>query len=192
MAHIVLFHSVLGLRPAVHQFAEELRKAGHQVTTPDFYDGRIFESFEEGNTKWFANGIPAILQRAQDACKELDGDLLFGGFSNGAAVAEFMAATHPKAKGALLMHGALPLEMLQLSAWPAKVPVQLHYNAEDPFRNPENDSALEKAVRASSAAFEEFLYEDHTHLFTDPDLPDYNEASARLLMKRALGFIDNA
>jgi dienelactone hydrolase len=192
VAHIVLFHSALGLRPGVHHFAEELRQAGHTVATPDLYGGEVFDNYETGNGKWFAIGIPALLQLAQAACAELDNALVFAGFSNGAAVAEFLAATLPKAEGALLMHGALPLEVLQIPAWSAKVPVQLHYNAQDPFRNPANDTALEKQVKASGAPFEEFLYDGNTHLFTDLDLPDYNEASSELLMERALKFLGKA
>jgi dienelactone hydrolase len=190
MAHIILFHSVLGLRPGVKSFAEKLRTAGHTVTTHDFYNGKTFEDYEAGNQEWSAIGIPAILQQAQAAYEKLDGDLVFAGFSNGAAVAEFLAATHPKSKGTILMHGALPLEMLQLKAWPKRVPVQLHYNDKDPFRDPKNDASLEKSVKASGASFEEFLYHGNTHLFTDPDLPDYNEASTRLLMERVLEFLN--
>lgn len=190
MAHVVLFHSVLGLRPGVHEFAEQLRKSGHTVTTPDLYDGEVFDDYEAGGKKWFAIGIPAIMQQAQSICAELTDNLVFAGFSNGAALAEFLAATHPQAKAALLMHGALPLEMLQIPAWPKRVPVQLHYNDNDPFRNPENDAAFEKAVKANGAVFEEFLYRGDTHLFTDTDLPDYNEVSARLLMDRVLRFLE--
>ncbi len=189
MAHIVLFHSALGLRPGVQHFAEALRGAGHTVTTPDLYDGETFDDYKAGNDKWSAIGIPAVLQKAQTAVAQLDDELIFAGFSNGAAVAEFLAASHPKAQAAILMHGALPLPMLQLTAWPKEVAVQLHYNDKDPFRNADNDAALEKAVKASGASFTEFLYDGNTHLFTDPDLPDYSEASAELLLKRVLEFI---
>ena len=34
---IVLFHSVLGLRPAIQDWAERLREKGHRVHTPDLY-----------------------------------------------------------------------------------------------------------------------------------------------------------
>jgi dienelactone hydrolase len=153
MAHIILFHSVLGLRPGVKSFAEKLRTAGYTVTTHDFYNGKTFEDYEAGNQEWSAIGIPAILQQAQAAYEKLDGDLVFAGFSNGAAVAEFLAATHPKSKGTILMHGALPLEMLQLKAWPKRVPVQLHYNDKDPFRDPKNDASLEKPVAHPSRSF---------------------------------------
>ena len=192
MAHVVLFHSALGLRPGVQHFADGLRKAGHTVTTPDFYDGETFDNYEAGNGKWFAIGIPAILQKAQAAAQKLAGGLVFAGFSNGAAVAEFMAATRPNAKGALLIHGVLPIEMLQIPAWPERVPVQLHYNEKDPFRNPDSDAAFEKAVKACGASFEEFLYSGNTHLFTDPGLPDYDSTSAKLLTERVLQFLAKA
>ncbi len=189
MAHIVLFHSALGLRPGVHNFAEQLQKAGHVVTTPDLYGGEVFEDYKAGNKKWFSMGIPAIMQQAQTIAAELSGNLVFAGFSNGAAIAELLAATHPQAKAALLMHGALPLDMLQVAKWPKHAPVQLHYNNKDPFRNPDNDAALKESVRASGASFEEFLYEGHTHLFADPDLPDYSQESAELMLERALHFL---
>ncbi|MFG2142257.1 dienelactone hydrolase family protein, partial [Streptomyces sp. NPDC048650] len=35
MAHIALFHSVLGLRSAELSAAQRLRRAGHEVVTPD-------------------------------------------------------------------------------------------------------------------------------------------------------------
>jgi dienelactone hydrolase len=70
-------------------------------------------------------------------------------------VAEFLAATHPKAQGVILMHGALPLEMLQIASWPKHVPVQLHYNDKDPFRSAEGEATFEKAAKDSGAAFED-------------------------------------
>ncbi len=190
MAHIVLFHSALGLRPGVHAFAERLQEAGHTVVAPDLYGGEVFDDYEAGNKKWFELGIPAIIQQAQIAVAGLPGNLVFAGFSNGAAIAELLAATHSHAKAALLMHGALPPEMLQITAWPESVPAQLHYNNKDPFRNPENDAAFEKAVKAGGASFEEFLYEGDTHLFADPDLPDYSRESAELMIKRVLLFLE--
>lgn len=191
MAQVLLFHSDLGLRPGVLDFAEQLRAAGHTVTTPDLYGGQTLDDYESGLKKWLALGFPALIQHAQAACKELPDELVFAGFSVGANLAEYLAATQPGAKGALLMHGVLPLEMLQLQAWPKSVPVQLHYNEKDPFRNPDNDAALEKAVEAVGASFKEFLYPGDTHLFADAGLPDYVEASAKLMVKRVLEFLSD-
>lgn len=136
MAHIVVFHSALGLRPGVRQFAEHLRAAGHEVLTPDFYGGDTYDDYQEGSQKWSAVGHLTILQQAQDLSAPLTGNVIFAGFSNGAAVAEFLAGTHPQAQAALLMHGALPLSMLHLSGWPPAVRVQLHYSQGIPFAVP--------------------------------------------------------
>ena len=46
--NIMLFHSTYGLRPAVHRAADRLRAAGHEVWTPDLFEGRTFDTVEEG------------------------------------------------------------------------------------------------------------------------------------------------
>lgn len=48
VAHVLLFHHIQGLTEGVVAFAEELRAAGHEVTTPDLFGGRTFASIEEG------------------------------------------------------------------------------------------------------------------------------------------------
>jgi len=188
MTTILLFHSALGLRPSIKTFAQSLEGAGFTVLAPDLYDGKLFDDYNKGNEFWFSLGIPSLLQKASELATTVSGDVLFAGFSNGAAIAEYMAATHPQTKGALLMHGALPLEMLQVPKWPDNVPVQLHYNTNDPFRNTEGEDALKKAVKASGASFTEFLYEGTTHLFADASLPDYVKASADKMLERAITF----
>src|SRR2546430_16265005 len=104
--HIVIFHSALGLRPAVSDFAARLRASGHIIQTPDLFDGEVFDNLEEGRRKRDAIGIQALIGRAQAAVASLPNELVFAGFSIGAAVAEFLAATRPGARAALLMHGA--------------------------------------------------------------------------------------
>ncbi len=48
MAEVLLFHHAQGLTPGVRAFADELRGAGHIVHTADLFDGRTFQSIEEG------------------------------------------------------------------------------------------------------------------------------------------------
>jgi dienelactone hydrolase len=48
MAEVVLFHHTLGLSPGIVAFADELRRAGHTVHTPDLFGGRTFATLEEG------------------------------------------------------------------------------------------------------------------------------------------------
>jgi dienelactone hydrolase len=48
MIEVVLFHHAQGLTPGVVAFADELRRAGHTVHTPDLFEGRTFGSIEAG------------------------------------------------------------------------------------------------------------------------------------------------
>jgi hypothetical protein len=48
MAEVLLFHHAQGLTPGVVSFADTLRRAGHSVHTPDLFDGRSFDTLEQG------------------------------------------------------------------------------------------------------------------------------------------------
>jgi dienelactone hydrolase len=48
MTEIVLYHHVQGLTEGVRSFADQLQRAGHTVHTPDLFDGRRFDSIDEG------------------------------------------------------------------------------------------------------------------------------------------------
>jgi dienelactone hydrolase len=48
MAQVLLIHHALGRTLGIAGFADELQRAGHTVHTPDIYDGRTFESLDEG------------------------------------------------------------------------------------------------------------------------------------------------
>ena len=133
MAEVVLFHSVLGLLPGVIAATDRLRTAGHTVHTPDLYDGEVFDDLDEGMRKEEALGYREVARRAREAVA----GLVFGGFSMGVAHAELLSASRPGALGAVLMHGAVPVEGLSeffgVDRWPEGVPVQVHYAAGDPW-----------------------------------------------------------
>jgi dienelactone hydrolase len=135
MAEVVLFHSVLGLRPGVITAADRLRAAGHTVHTPDLYDGEVFDDLDDGMRKEEALGYQEIARRAREAVAELPGELVYAGFSMGTVHAELLTASRPGALGAVLMHGAEPVKALSeffgVERWPEGVPVQVHYAAED-------------------------------------------------------------
>ena len=57
MTEVVLFHHAQGLTPGVLAFADELRRAGHTVHTPDVYDGRTFDSLDTRKLIGQAQGI---------------------------------------------------------------------------------------------------------------------------------------
>lgn len=145
MAEVVLFHSVLGLRPGVIAAADRLRAAGHTVHTPDYYDGEVFDDLGEGMRKEDALGYQEIARRARESVSGLSGELVFAGFSLGAVHAELLAASRPGALGAVLMHSAVPVEELSeffgVEHWPEGVPVQVHYAADDPWMEAEEEVA---------------------------------------------------
>ena len=194
MAEVVLFHSALGLRPGVTAAADMLRAAGHTVHTPDYYDGEVFEGLDEGRRKRDELGVAEIVRRAEEAVAGLPAGLVFAGFSLGNDPAELLAATTPGARGAVLIHGAVPVEAFSefgVERWPAGVPVQVHYAAEDPWVEAEEEVApLGDAVRGAGAAFEKHTYPGSGHLFTDPDLHEYDPASSEAMWRRVLAFLD--
>ncbi len=112
----------------------------------------------------------------------------------GAVLAELLAASRPGALGAVLMHGAVPVEGLGefgVERWPEGVPVQVHYAAGDPWVEAEEEVApLGDAVRGAGAAFEEHTYPGSGHLFADPDLPEHDRASSEEMWRRVLAFLD--
>lgn len=189
MSQIVLFHSAQGLRRDVSGLAARLRDAGHEVWTPDLFDGATFERLEDGIAHRDEIGIPALIERAATILEGLPTELVYAGFSMGAASAGYFAAARPGARGALLMHGATPLAAFGVSAWPGGVPAQVHYAADDPFVDAEGIDAFANVVREAGSPIEVFTYPGSGHLFADPDGPDYDEESAELMLERGLAFV---
>jgi dienelactone hydrolase len=195
MAEVVLFHSVLGLRPGVIAAAERLRAAGHTVHAPDYYDGEVFDDLEEGMRKEDALGYQEIARRARESVAGLPEGLVFAGFPLGAVHAEVLAASRPGALGAVLKHGAVPVEALGeffgVERWAEGVAVQVHYAADDPWVEAEEEVVpLGEAVRGAGSAFEVHTYPCSGHLFFDPDLPEYDRASSEAMWERVLAFLD--
>ena len=186
---VVLFHSVLGLRPAVGAFADQLRAAGHTVHTPDLFDGEVFDSLEDGARKRDATGMGELMRRARVAVADLPAEIVLAGFSMGASTAEFLAATRPGTRAAVLMHGAFAPAAFGIKTWPA-VPVQLHYANGDPDVDIRQIRALETAVQQSGVSIAVFTYDGGGHLFEDAAFEGHDPVSAQLMCDRVLAFLD--
>jgi dienelactone hydrolase len=183
MSTILLFHSALGLRPAVHDLADRFRAAGHTVHTPDLFDGHVFDDLDGGLAHRDAIGIPELGRRGAAAAEGLPDDLVYAGFSMGAASAQMLALTRPGARGALLYHAALPTAAFN-ATWPNNVPLQIHAMDHDPWVDFDVARAL-----AAEASGELYTYPGSGHLFTDPDLPDYDPKATDLLIERSLALL---
>ncbi len=187
MTEVVLYHHVQGLTEGVRSFADELREARHTVHTPDLFDGRTFDTIEDGMAFAREAGFGALAERGVAASEVIAPEVVYAGFSFGVVVAQQLAQTRPGARGALLMYSCLPISEFG-DAWPAGVPVQVHGKEADSFFA-EDLEAAQALVRSTDRA-ELFLYPGEEHLFADSSLPSYDAAAATLLTKRVLAFLD--
>ena len=188
MAEVVLFHHAQGLTPGVVAFADELRRAGHTVHTPDLFDGQTFGSIEEGMGYAEQVGFPGeVIARGLRAVEALPAELVYAGFSLGVVPAQMLAQTRPGARGALLFYACVPTEYF--GPWPADVPVQIHGMDADPIFVGEGDiDAARELVEAAKDA-ELFLYPGDQHYFADSSLPSYDPDATALLTQRVLTFL---
>jgi dienelactone hydrolase len=187
MVEVVLYHHVQGLTAGVRSFADELQQAGHTVHTPDLFDGRTFDTIEEGMAFAREAGFGALTNRGLAAAEMIRPESVYAGFSFGVMVAQQLAQTRPGAAGALLMSGCLPVSEFG-DAWPEGVPAQVHGKDADPFFVEDLEAA--HALVDSTDQAELFLYPGGEHLFADSSLPAYDAAAAALLTERALAFLD--
>jgi dienelactone hydrolase len=187
MAEILLFHHAQGLTSGVRSFAEELRRAGHQVHTPDLYDGRTFTAIDDGVAFARQVGFDTILERGRLAADGLPNELVYAGFSLGVLPSQMLAQTRAGAKGALFFHGAVPASEFG-GSWPNGVPLQMHFMEDDPWATEDLPAARELAETADGS--ELFVYPGDRHLFADNSLPDYDKDATTLLKQRVLSFLD--
>ena len=189
MAEILLFHHALGQTTGFHAWADELRRAGHTVHTPDLFDGRTFGTIDEGVAYAGEVGFGEIIERGVRAAEALPSELVYAGFSLGVLPAQKLAQTRAGARGALLFYSCVPPSEFG-SAWPAKVPVQIHGMDADPFFVDEGDIDAARLLVESTEHAELFLYPGDQHYFADSSLPSYDERAAALLMQRVLTFLE--
>ena len=189
MAEVVLFHHALGLTPGVVAFADDLRRAGHTVHTPDLFEGRTFAGIEEGMGYAFQIGFPdEVIERGVRAVEKLPAGLVYAGFSLGVLPAQKLAQTRPGARGALLFYSCVPVSAFG-SAWPGGVPVQVHGMDADPVFAGEGDLDAARALVGQADDGELFLYPGDQHYFADSTLPSYDADATALLTRRVLSFL---
>jgi len=187
MSEVLLYHHVQGLTEGVRSFADGLRQAGHTVHTPDLFDGRTFETLEDGMGFAREAGFGALAERGVAAADGIRADVVYAGFSFGVMMAQQLAQTRDGARGALLMYSCLPVSEFG-TAWPAGVPVQVHGKEGDEFFLEDIDAA--RALVESSDQAELFLYPGEEHLFADSSLPAFDPVAAALLTERVLAFLE--
>ena len=191
MAEILLFHHIQGLTPGLVAFADRLRAAGHTVHTPDLFEGRTFDTVDEGMAFVRREGAPDYDALADEVVAGLPDALVHAGFSFGVSHAQRFAQLRPGAVGALLFDSCFPISgEWAFGPWPDGLPVQVHGMDADPFFTEEGgdlDAARELVATVDSA--ELFLYPGDQHLFADSSLASYDADAAALLTDRVLEFL---
>jgi dienelactone hydrolase len=183
---IILFHSTYGLRPAVHTAADRLRAAGHEVVAPDLFDGRTADNVTDGRAIKDEIGQEELLRRAVTAAAPYsERAVVYAGFSLGAAVAQNLALADEKTRGLLLLHGTSDIA----DDAATDIPVQLHVAEPDPFEPDDWLNAWYLRMRRAGADVEVHRYRGAGHLYTDPDLPDWDEEAAERTWSTALSFL---
>ena len=187
MADLVVFHHALGLTPGVVEFADALRAAGHEVHTPDLYDGHTYTELSDGLEYAENVGFGTIAERGRDAAYALPTDLVYIGFSLGVLPAQMVAQTRPGAKGAVLLHACIPPE--EFGPWPEGVRLQIHMMEADDIVQQEGDLDAARGLVDSVQGAELFLYPGDKHLFVDRGSVDYDPDAAKLVLERVLAFL---
>lgn len=181
MANVVLFHSALGANAGFHKMADLFAEQGHTVHRPDYYDGRTFTSSKEGTAYRDEVGFGNLAKHATELISDLDGPLVFGGFSLGAAMAQSMGKRDPRASTALLFHaGGVP----KPTSWQPHVALQIHHCVDDPWIDEGAPEELIRSAARSGAQASHFVYPGSAHVFGDTTGEDYDEALAALMWSR--------
>lgn len=188
MTETVVFHHALGLTPGVVAFADELRAAGHTVHTPDLFEGRTFETIDDGVAHAEEVGFGVVMERGLAAVSDLPADLVYIGFSLGAVPAQFLAQTRDGARGAVLCYSCIPVAEFG-PAWPDGVAVQVHGMDADPIFVGEGDIDAARSLVDEAEDAQLFLYPGDQHYFADSTLPSFDAEAAALLTRRVLDLL---
>lgn len=188
MSTVVLFHHALGLTDGVRDLAATWRRAGHEVHTPDLFDGSVFATVAEGVAHARQIGFPAVLQRGAAAVDGLGADLVYAGISLGVLPAQMLAQTRPGARAAVLLEACVPPDEFG-GPWSESVPLQVHGMADDPFFAGEGDLEVARAVAATVPSAEVVVHDGAVHLFTDSSLESYDAAATAAVNERVLALL---
>ena len=184
MAEVLFFHHARGLTSGVVALADELRRAGHTVHTPDLYDGNVFHTSDEGRAYARKVGFEELMEAGVRQADGLPQELVYVGYSLGAMPAQRLAQTRPGARGAILLEGVIPPSEFG-DGWPADVPLQIHGMDADPIFAGEGDLEVARGIPGAQL----FVYPGDRHVFADNSLPGYDPAAAALLTSRMIDFL---
>lgn len=183
MADIILFHSILGLRPIELSIADKLAQDGHRVDVPDLFEGRTSHNYVDAFALKEKIGEAIIVARARAAVDAASSGVVLVGVSYGAFLIGDLWQDRASVRGALLLCGIAPW----MTPRTVGLPVSAHVARPDPFDEEEVFSSW--AADRSGVDLDLHRYDAVGHYFLDPSLPDHDPAAAELCMARARDFL---
>jgi dienelactone hydrolase len=183
MANVVLFHSILGLRPVEREIASAFESDGHRVILPDLFDGQTCDDYDSALAMKKKIGNDAIYERAKAALDNAPDDAVLSGVSFGADLIGAFWGGRPMMPGALLFAG--------ITSWmsPRRVgfPVLAHIARPDPF---DDEKYFDDWIgEAGDVNLVVHRYDGVGHYFLDPALSDYGADAAKLCLDRSRSFL---
>lgn len=180
MIDVLLFHHALGLTDGVVAFANELRAAGHRVSTPDLYEGAQFDTVADGVNHAETIGFDVLIERGVAHAADIPGHFAVVGFSLGVLPAQKLAQTHASVQAAVLCHAAIPIDVFA-DRWPSGVGLQIHIGEDDELAVEDLEAAHYLAAEAPG---ELFLYPGPGHLIADATSADHQPEYAAQIVAR--------
>ena len=190
---IVVIHENRGLTPHIEDVARRVANAGYLAIAPNALSAlgktpanedearALFSELKpENNLQNFINAFSYLKTR-----NDFEGNAGCVGFCWGGAMANNLAVNVPQLKAAVAFYGRQPAaeEVPKIQA-----AVQLHYAALDERVN-EGIPKYEEALKRAGVVHEIHMYADVQHAFhNDTSAARYNEAAAKLVWQRTLGF----
>lgn len=144
---------------------------------PDLFEGERFSDTETAVRHLDRVGRDVVRDRARDMAAQMDPGSVYSGYSMGAGVAHWLLETDGQAGGAVLFSNASPPSCASY-----QLPVQVHVSQQDPWV----DAAQLRLMTDAGADVRTY---DGGHLFTDPDLSDYDARSTALVWERVATFL---
>ena len=189
-AGLVLLHAWWGLNADVLKRAEDLRKEGYTVVTPDFFGGRVASTIDEANTlsSSFEKDEAALTLIAEKAVVDLADKVDRVGvvaWSFGAWYTWKMGIAHPdKVHAIALFYGFGP----EAPAGPMP-PVLAHLAEQDPYEDVGHAREIEREMKAAGKDVRLELYPGTKHWFDEPSRPEYDRAASELAWRRTAEFL---
>lgn len=188
MAEIILFHHALGLTKSVRSLADRIEQTGHTVHTPDLFEGRHFDTTDDGAAHARKIGFDVVIDRGVTAADEFPDATVFAGVSMGVLPAYKLAQTRQGAQACIAIGAALPGDSFAPN-WHDGIGLQIHLKDADPWVLQEDLPAARELAKRSADVYE---YPGDEHLFTEEGHPEYDHQATELVIARLTSFCRRA